>query len=130
MARTFLLFVVFALGASGCMRRSAEVADAPSNEPVQVRPAATAQAPASTTTAPLPPPADELADPAITRKIRASLLLDPALAGSDVSVNTDHGVVSLTGLVSSQEQVAVASAHAQREDGVVRVDNHLAVDLR
>jgi len=57
-------------------------------------------------------------------------MTDPAMGGADVSVNTDRGVVSLTGVVASQEQAAVASAHAQREDGVMRVDNHLAVNLR
>jgi len=48
------------------------------------------------------------------------------MTGSDVSVNTDHGVVMLTGSVKSQEQSAIASAHAQRQDGVMRVDTHLA----
>jgi hyperosmotically inducible protein len=76
----------------------------------------------------LPPP-ETLTDPFITAKVKASLMTDPAMSGADVSVNTDHGVVSLTGLVESQEQAAVASAHAQREDGVMRVDNHLAVNL-
>lgn len=38
------------------------------------------------------------------------------------------GVVSLTGVVQSREQAAVASSHAQSEDGVMRIDNHLAVD--
>jgi hypothetical protein len=77
----------------------------------------------------LPPP-EALTDAVITGKITASLMTDPAMSGSDVSVNTDRGVVSLTGLVASQEQAAVASAHAQRQDGVMRVDNHLAVNMR
>jgi osmotically-inducible protein OsmY len=45
-------------------------------------------------------------------------------------VNTSQGVVSLTGVVASREQAAIASAHAQAQDGVMRVDDHLAVDLR
>ena len=76
----------------------------------------------------LPPP-ETLTDPFITAKVKASLMTDAAMSGSDVSVNTDRGVVSLTGLVASQEQAAVASAHAQSQDGVMRVDNHLAVNL-
>jgi hyperosmotically inducible protein len=63
----------------------------------------------------------------ITGRIKASLLTDPALAGSDVSVNTDHGVVNLTGTVRSHEQQAIASAHAQSQDGVMRIESHLAV---
>jgi osmotically-inducible protein OsmY len=58
------------------------------------------------------------------------MLLDPALSGADISVNTSQGVVSLTGVVASREQAAIASAHAQAQDGVMRVDDHLAVDLR
>jgi hyperosmotically inducible protein len=70
--------------------------------------------------------ADALSDPMISGRIRAELLTDPGMTGSDVSVNTDHGVVTLTGSVKSQEQTAIASAHAQRQDGVMRVDTHLA----
>jgi hyperosmotically inducible protein len=69
-----------------------------------------------------------LSDPVITAKIKASLLTDPGMTGADVSVNTDRGVVNLTGNVKSQEQAAIASSHAQRQDGVMRIDNHLAVN--
>ena len=75
---------------------------------------------------PLPPP-EALADTAITSRVKAEILGDPAMRGADVSVNTDRGVVVLAGLVKTPEQTAVASAHAQRQDGVMRVDNHLAV---
>ena len=89
--------------------------------------------PAETTPAPpsrLLPSPEMLSDPVITGRIKASLMTDPAMTGADVSVNTSQGVVSLTGIVASQEQAAIASAHAQRQDGVMRVDNHLAVNLR
>jgi len=91
------------------------------------------QPPRDATQAPAPapahvvPPAEALADTVITGKIKAAILTDPAMQGSDVSVNTDHGVVVLAGQVKTPEQTAIASAHAQRQDGVMRVDNHLAV---
>lgn len=69
---------------------------------------------------------DALSDTVVTGRIKAAIATDPAMAGADVSVNTDGGVVSLTGTVKSQEQAAVASAHAQGNDGVMRVDNHLS----
>jgi len=53
---------------------------------------------------------------------------DPALAGADLSVTTNHGVVSLTGTVRSPEQVALAESRAQSPSGVMRVDTHLSVD--
>ena len=74
-------------------------------------------------------PYDPLNDVVLTGRIKAALLADPQLAGADISVNTDHGVVALTGTVKTQEQVAIASAHAQHEDGVMRVDNHLSTYL-
>jgi hyperosmotically inducible protein len=71
------------------------------------------------------PPAEALSDSAITSRIAAALQADPAMKGADVSINTDKGVVVLSGTVASHEQTGVASAHAQRQDGVLRVDNHL-----
>ena len=72
--------------------------------------------------------ADAISDTVISGRIKAELLTDPGMTGADVSVNTDHGVVTLTGSVKSQEQTAIASAHAQRQDGVMRVDNHLSMN--
>ena len=92
-------------------------------------PAAVEEAPAPPAArAPLLPGADSLSDAVITAKIRASLATDPAMAGADVSVNADRGVVHLTGSVISQEQSAIASAHAQREDGVMRIESHVSVN--
>ena len=71
------------------------------------------------------PAPEALSDAAITGRIDSALRSDPAMAGADVSVNTDRGVVVLSGTVKSHEQTGVASAHAQRQDGVLRVDNHL-----
>lgn len=75
-------------------------------------------------------PRDAISDSVISTRIKAGLLSDPGMAETDVSVNTDRGVVSLTGIIKSQDQAAIASAHAQRQDGVMRVDNQLAVNLR
>ena len=96
--------------------------------PMNVQPPRDAtQAPAPAPAARGAPPAEALADTVITGKIKAAILTDPAMQGSDVSVNTDHGVVMLAGLVKNPEQTAIASAYAQRQDGVMRVDNHLTV---
>lgn len=88
------------------------------------QPQSQAASPSPATAAPIVP-SEALTDTVITGKIKAALLADPAMGGAEVSVNTDRGVVVLTGLVKSQEQTAIASAHAQRQDGVLRVDNHL-----
>jgi BON domain len=85
--------------------------------------------PAVTPQRELPGP-EATSDAAISSRVKASLAADPAMAGADVSVNTDRGIVDLAGKVKSQEQAAIAAAHAQRPDGVMRVETHLSVDAR
>jgi osmotically-inducible protein OsmY len=76
------------------------------------------------------PTPEGLSDAVIGAKIRAALLADPAMAGADVSVSVEHGVVVLTGNVKSYEQAGVASAYAQRQDGVMRVDSQVGLALQ
>ena len=103
----------------------AALSDAPLGETEQAQ--AAPQAPEAPRTA-MPAP-ETLTDEAITSKIGAALQADPAMKGADVSVNTDHGVVVLSGTVKSHEQTGVASAHAQSQDGVLRVENNLRPQL-
>ena len=130
MDRKFIFHLAWAVLAAGCTRE--HVGEVRRLAPRAEAPVAAAQPAVTSSAAPsrLLPPPEMLGDSVITGRIKASLLTDPAMTGADVSVNTTQGVVSLTGLVASQEQAAIASAHAQREDGVMRVDNHLAVNLQ
>jgi len=66
-------------------------------------------------------------DAQITAGVAAGLRDDPALAGADLTVHTEHGVVSVTGTVRSPEQVAEAETRAQAPAGVMRVDTRLAM---
>lgn len=117
--------------AVACSRAPATSAEAPAPRPERAARATMDVPPApeqpSVRTHPLS--RDALNDTVITGRIKAAILSDPGMAGADVSVNTDKGVVVLAGVVKSQEQTAIASAHAQRQDGVMRVDNHLALAL-
>lgn len=79
--------------------------------------------------APMPPP-DTLTDTMITGRIKTALLSDPGMKGADVSVQTNRGVVTLVGTVKSHEQTGIASAHAQRQDGVMRVDSDLTLSAQ
>ena len=97
---------------------------APGSTPQPPAQGQAAQAAATPPRSPMPA-AEALTDAAITQRITAALQADPAMKGADVSINTDKGVVVLSGKVQSHEQTGVASAHAQRQDGVLRVDNHL-----
>jgi osmotically-inducible protein OsmY len=134
---SFALTALAALTVAACERAVYPTGFAPSSSTMTARsdavevPAAEAglMAPAESGVRTLPS-AESISDTVITGKVKTSLATDPALAGADVSVNTYRGVVNLTGVVQSQEQAAIASAHAQGQDGVMRIDNHLAVNLR
>ena len=139
MKRTLFLPLALALAACHPQGASNTASIAPSREspsppataaaaaaqpnPAEVHASTSGPSPAST-------PKDSLSDTVITARTKAAILSDPGMTGSDVSVNTDRGVVSLTGTIKSTEQAAIASAHAQRQDGVLRIDNHLAANLQ
>jgi osmotically-inducible protein OsmY len=130
MDKNLIAFTLGALGAAftlvACDRTTADepASDTPRAHQERVAqrgPDAPVQAPSAMASR------EALADTVITGKIKSAILGDPGMEGADISVNTDRGVVSLAGLVKTPEQTAIASAHAQRQDGVMRVDNHLAV---
>ncbi|HYC35472.1 MAG TPA: BON domain-containing protein [Usitatibacter sp.] len=72
-------------------------------------------------------PSSAVAETIITGKIKAAIAADPGMKGSDISVSTNDGVVSLSGLAASPEQVMIAANLAQRQEGVSRVETSVLV---
>lgn len=66
-------------------------------------------------------------DSIITTKLKTALLADTTLKGTDISVETSKGQVSLTGTVTSPAQKDHAAKIAQALDGVKGVNNKLAM---
>lgn len=66
-------------------------------------------------------------DTAITTSIKGKYLADDTLKGLDISVETEHGVVTLTGTVQSDSAKELATKIAQGVDGVASVNNQLTV---
>jgi osmotically-inducible protein OsmY len=62
-----------------------------------------------------------------TSKVKAALLTGSKTAGSGVNVDTDGGVVTLFGTVSSEDVKRKAESEARNVDGVTRVKNQLQV---
>jgi len=129
-------FVAAAFLAAACQPRPSTAISAPTpaaasapgtaaTETQRAPPATASSQPSTLSFAP-----EALTDSVITTRIKAGILSDPGLAGADISVNTDRGVVTLTGSIKSREQAATASAHAQAQDGVMRVDNDLSVNIQ
>ena len=64
-------------------------------------------------------------DATITTKVKAALLADPDVKGTQVNVDTYRGVVSLSGFVDSQQQISKAQQKAAEVAGVTSVRNDL-----
>jgi hyperosmotically inducible periplasmic protein len=66
-------------------------------------------------------------DPGITSAVKAKLLADSTVSGLRIDVDTENGVVTLTGDVKSKAEADRAIMLARNTDGVTRVVNHLKV---
>lgn len=66
-----------------------------------------------------------ISDTAITAKIKTKFLTDKRLKGSDISVETDNGVVKLTGKAPSASAKDAAGDLASNVSGVKSVDNNI-----
>ena len=66
-------------------------------------------------------------DSIITTKLKTALLADTTLKGSDISVETRGGEVSLSGTVTSPAQKDHAAKIAQALNGVKNVNNKLVL---
>jgi len=62
-----------------------------------------------------------------TGKIKAAIAADSGLKDTDISVTTNNGTVMLGGTVKSQDQIAIATQVAQKQDGVQKVEANLTV---
>jgi osmotically-inducible protein OsmY len=71
--------------------------------------------------------ADATADARVTGTIKAKLLASRDLSARDISVNTTGGVVTLSGSVTSSENIGKAILLAMETDGVREVISTLQV---
>ena len=68
-----------------------------------------------------------LSDAAITTKVKAKFASDSTVSATKIHVDTDNGVVKLTGTAKSQDEAAKAAEIAKSTDGVASVDNAIQV---
>jgi osmotically-inducible protein OsmY len=64
-------------------------------------------------------------DSVITAKVKAALIQDPVTKAHEISVETFHGTVQLSGFVDSAQSKARAGQLAQNIEGVKDVKNSL-----
>ena len=70
---------------------------------------------------------DYVNDSTITTKVKAELAKDKQVSASKIKVETDHGVVKLTGNAATKEEADKAATIAQGTKGVASVDNEIKV---
>jgi len=66
-------------------------------------------------------------DSVITTKVKAMLVADGEIKGSDINVETRNGDVVLSGFVDSEEQGEKAIDAVRRVNGVKEVDSRLSI---
>jgi len=70
---------------------------------------------------------DSIGDATLTAPVKMSLAFGRGVKGSDISVHTDHRVVTLTGKVGSEAERHLAARIASETEGVQDVVNLLEV---
>lgn len=66
-------------------------------------------------------------DAAITAKVKAAILAEPSLKSSDIKVETEKGIVHLSGAVGSEAEQKKAADVAVAVKGVSSVKNDLVL---
>jgi hyperosmotically inducible protein len=66
-------------------------------------------------------------DTSIHTKVKAALINDPVVSGTQIDVQVDRGVVVLTGAVNGDVAKRKAEAIARGVDGVKGVENNIVV---
>jgi hyperosmotically inducible periplasmic protein len=66
-----------------------------------------------------------ITDSAITTDLKTKYLAEPGVPGVDIHVETNNGVVTLTGNVKTKAEMTKAMSIARGTHGVKRVVNHL-----
>ena len=125
--------VLAAIALAGCDRPGTHTAANAANAPAPATTTDTNATPARDTTAAASTPItgtqsnNVVTDTLVTGKVKTAITADNAMKDADISVKTENGVVTLTGMAKSPDQVTLASALAQRQEGVSRVENQVAV---
>ena len=71
---------------------------------------------------------EAVGDAAITTKVKAKLAKDSQVSAMNIKVDTDNGVVKLSGDAKSQEEADKAAEIAKNTEGVASVTNDIRVN--
>ena len=80
------------------------------------------------TSSPPRSPAQVAADTATTARVQAALAADPNLFARDITVSVDNGVVNLSGMAWSDDDIQTAGRLAASVPGVKGVNNQVGLE--
>jgi hyperosmotically inducible protein len=72
--------------------------------------------------------ANIIKDTIITSEVKAKLFADPQVSALDIKVNTEDGIVKLSGNIDNQSIAVKALDIANNITGVTSVENHLTIN--
>ena len=121
------ILAVAAVALAAC-DRPANTAYNNSGQSAATAPGPTSQSATSDTASPSVAPVATGDETGMSRKIMTAIASDPAMQDADVTVKTENGVVTLGGTAKSQDQVALATGIATKQQGVARVESQIAVN--
>jgi hyperosmotically inducible periplasmic protein len=141
MSQAVLIAALMGMAITGCERKAADTGTTgTANPPASTNGPGTAATPPAPATAPstgaapstTPSTGTESAgaaidDSVITTKVKAALLADQDVKGSDISVETKGGEVMLSGAVKDQAQIDKALKVANSVEGVKGINNKMTV---
>ncbi|WP_199688119.1 BON domain-containing protein [Noviherbaspirillum sedimenti] len=123
--KSLFFIIVFGAAISGCERRAA---DQPGSESMSSGASESSSASGSYGNGSLTQRAERgIEDSVITTKAKTALLADTTVKGTDIHVETNKGVVSLSGMVDTERQRERAASIVKGIDGVSSVDNKMTV---
>lgn len=82
---------------------------------------------ACSTNAPMQKTGQYIDDSVVTARVKAAILENKELKTTEISVETYHGVVQLSGFVKEKSSIPAATNVARSVDGVKSVKNDLLV---
>ena len=120
--RVMAAFVLATASLAGCDRPSDDRLAKSPQPPVKSAPEMAPAARPSNPTA-----GQAIDDASITAKVKAALLAEKGVNGTDINVATANGIVTLTGRLPDPSQVERATQVTREVEGVTTVQNKLTV---
>ena len=129
--KTLFIFLALTAAMAGCERRAADQSGAESSTGTMSSGAQSSGASQSSSATGADSSAHRagmaIDDSVITTKAKSALLADTTVKGSQINVETDKGVVSLSGMVDNERQRERAVSIVKGIDGVKSVDNRMTL---